>query len=84
MYWLLLLILMSLSQQAKAIQSPFTSPEDLMKNLPKAMSNMFSRSGGMSGNSPTFRITMKEYEDMAINVGDRVGMEINKVDSGGI
>jgi hypothetical protein len=38
----------------------------------------------MSGNSPTFRITMKEYEDMAINVGDRVGMEINKVDSGGI
>jgi hypothetical protein len=30
------------------------------------------------------RITMKEYEDMAIKVGDRVGMEINKVDSGGI
>ena len=23
-------------------QSPFTSPEDLMKNLPKAMSNMFN------------------------------------------
>jgi hypothetical protein len=65
-------------------QSPFTSPEDLMKNLPKAMSNMFSGSGGMSGDSPTFRITMKEYEDMAIKVGDRVGMEINKVDSGGI
>ena len=66
------------------LQSPFTSPEDLMKNLPKAMSNMFSGSGGMSGDSPTFRITMKEYEDMAIKVGDRVGMEINKVDSGGI
>jgi hypothetical protein len=65
-------------------QSPFTSPEDLMKNLPKAMSNMFSGSGGMSGDSPTFRITMKEYEDMAIKVGDRVGMEINKVDNGGI
>ena len=59
---------------------PFTSPEDLMKNLPKAMSNMFSGSGGMSGDSPTFRITMKEYEDMAIKVGDRVGMEIKKVD----
>jgi hypothetical protein len=65
-------------------QSPFTSPEDLTKNLPKALSNMFSGSGGMSGDSPTFRITMKEYEDMAIKVGDRVGMEINKVDSGGI
>jgi len=65
-------------------QSLFTSPEDLMKNLPKAMPNMFSGSGGMSGDSPTFRITMKEYEDMAIKVGDRVGMVINKVNSGGI
>ena len=65
-------------------QSSFSSSEDLMKNLSKAMSNMFGASGGMSGDSPTFRITMKEYEDMAIKVGDRVGMEINKVDSGGI
>ena len=30
----------------EAIQS--TSPEDLMKNLPKAMSNMFGAGGGMS------------------------------------
>jgi hypothetical protein len=58
---------------------PFTSPEDLMKNLPKVMSNI---SGG--GDSPTFKITMKEYEDMAIRVGDKVGIEINKVDSSGI
>jgi hypothetical protein len=65
-------------------QSPFTSPEDLMKNLPKAMSNMFNGSGGMPGDSPTFRITMKEYEDMAIKVGDRVGIEINRIDSSGI
>ena len=36
-------------------QSPFTSPEDLMKNLPKAMSNMLSGSGGMSGDSPIFQ-----------------------------
>jgi hypothetical protein len=63
---------------------PFNSPEDSMKNLPKVMSNMYGAGGGMPGNSPTFKITMKEYEDMAIKVGDRVGMEINKVDSGGI
>jgi hypothetical protein len=62
-------------------QSPFTSPEDLMKNLPKAMSNMFGAGGGMPGDSLTFRITMKEYEDMAIKVGDRVGIEVKKVDS---
>jgi hypothetical protein len=65
---------------------PFTSPEDLMKNLPKAMSNMFGTGagGGMLGDSPTFKITMKEYEDMSIRVGDKVGIEINKVDSSGI
>jgi hypothetical protein len=60
---------------------PFTSPEDLMKNLPKLMSNMYGSGRGMPGNSPTFKITMKEYEDMAIKVGDRVGIEVKKVDS---
>jgi hypothetical protein len=53
-----------------------------MENLPKSMSNLFGAGGGMLGDSPTFKITMKEYEDMAIKVGDRVGMEINKVDRG--
>ena len=65
---------------------PFTSPEDLMKSLPNAMSNMFGKGagGGMLGDSPTFKITMKEYEEMAIRVGDKVRIEINKVDSSGI
>jgi len=62
---------------------PFTSPEDIMKNLPKVMSNMSGTGGGMPGNSPTFKITMKEYEDMAIKVGDKVEIEINKVDNNG-
>jgi hypothetical protein len=63
---------------------PFISPEDFMKNLPKAMSDMFGAGGGIPRDSPTFKITMKEYEDMAIKVGDKVGIEINKVDSNGI
>ena len=54
-----------------------------MKNLPKVMSNMLGAGGRMSGNSPTFKITMKEYEDMAIKVGDKVEIEINKVDANG-
>jgi hypothetical protein len=62
---------------------PFTSPEDLMKNLPKVMSNVLGAGGRTSGNSPTFKITMREYEDMAIKVGDKVEIEINKVDSTG-
>jgi hypothetical protein len=55
-----------------------------MKKLPKVMSNVFGASGGMSRYSPTFNISMKEYEEMAIRVGDKVGIEINKVDSSGI
>jgi hypothetical protein len=62
---------------------PFTSPEDIMKNLPKVMSNMLG-ANERAGDFPTFKITMKEYEDMAIKVGDKVGIEINKVDSSGI
>jgi hypothetical protein len=62
---------------------PFTSPEDLMKNLPKVMSNMLGAGGGMHGNSLTFKITMKEYEDMAIKVGDKITIEISKVGDNG-
>jgi hypothetical protein len=56
---------------------PFTSSEDLMKNLPKVISNMFGKG---VGDSPTVKITMKEYEDMAIKVGDKVRIEIRKAD----
>jgi hypothetical protein len=40
--------------------------------------------GGMLGNSPTFKITMKEYGDMATKVGDKVRIEIKKVDNSGV
>ena len=51
----------------------------LNENLPKIISSMF---GG--GDSPTFKITMKEYEDMAIKVGDKVRIEIRKADKSGV
>jgi hypothetical protein len=63
---------------------PFTSPEDLMKNLPKAMSNMLGGGGGISGDSPTFKISMKEYEDMQLKVGDKVTIEIKRADGIGV
>jgi hypothetical protein len=61
----------------------FTSPEDLMKNLPKAMSNITRAMGGAGPptDSPTFKISMREYEDMAIKVGDKITIEIKKSDS---
>ena len=64
----------------------FTSPEDLMKNLPKAMSNMFGGTGaaGMASDSPTIKLSMREYEDIQLKVGDKVTVEIKKADSSGI
>ena len=44
---------------------------------------MLGGGGGMHGNSPTFKITMKEYEDMAIKVGDKITIDINKVNGNG-
>ena len=63
----------------------FTSPEDMMKNLPKAMANISKAMGGGGlTDSPTFKISMREYEDMGIKVGDKVTIEIKKSESGGI
>ena len=61
-----LVIPMTITQEEKRQQNPFgpnvmafTSPEDLMKNLPKAMGNISKMMGGGGGiitDSPTFKI----------------------------
>ena len=65
---------------------PFTSPEDLMKNLPKMMSNIsrMTGGGGAPTDSPTFKMSMKEYEDIGIKVGNKVTIEIKKSENSGI
>jgi hypothetical protein len=55
----------------------FTSTGDLMKNLPKAMAKAIGR-GGAPTDSPTFKISMREYEDMAIKVADKITVEIKQ------
>jgi hypothetical protein len=63
----------------------FTSPEDLMKNLPKMMSNISRMTGGgIPTDSPTFKMSVKEYGDMGIKVGDKVKIEIKKSENTGI
>jgi hypothetical protein len=60
----------------------FTSPEDMMKNLPKAMGNISRMmAGGGASDSPTFKISVREYEDIGIRVGDKVTIEIRKADN---
>ena len=70
--------------QAKRPQSQFgpgvgafNSMEDLMKNIPKIMANMPGLGGGQS-ESPTVKLSMREYEDMNIKVGDKVYFDIHK------
>src|SRR5213592_1570100 len=63
----------------------FSSPEDLMKNLPKAMGNIAEMIGGGGlGDSLTFNLSMREYEDMGLKVGDKVSIEIKKKEDSGI
>jgi hypothetical protein len=54
-----------------------------MKNLPKVMSNMFG-GGGIMEDSPIFKISMREYEDMQLKVGDKVTIEIKKANGIGV
>jgi hypothetical protein len=47
----------------------FNSPEELMKNLPKAMADMGKAMGGGGGfpaDSQIFKTSIRDYEDMAI------------------
>lgn len=61
----------------------FSSPEDLMKNLPKAMGNIAGMSGA-AADSPTFKLSMREYDDMGLRVGDKVSIEIERKQDSGI
>jgi hypothetical protein len=59
----------------------FTSPEDMMKNLPKAMGNL-SKALGVGGpptDSTTFKIGMREYEEMAVKEGDQISIENKEI-----
>ena len=48
-----------------------------MANISRAMGG----GGGMPTDTPTFKISMREYEDMGIKVGDKITIEIKKSDS---
>ena len=61
----------------------FSSLEDLMKNMPKVMSNMTGLMGGAT-DAPTMKMSMREYQDIGIKVGDKVTIEVVKTDTSGV
>jgi hypothetical protein len=38
----------------------------------------------ISSDSPTFKISIKEYEDMQLKVGDKVTIQVKKAESIGV
>jgi hypothetical protein len=62
----------------------FSSIEDMMKNMPKVMANLPGIMGGGLTDAPTMKVSMKEYQDMGIKVGDKVTIEIQKVETSGV
>ena len=52
---------------------------------PKAMGNIAGMMGGGGpADSLTFKLSMREYEDMSLKVGDKVSIEIKKKQDSGI
>jgi hypothetical protein len=62
----------------------FSSPEDLMKNLPKAMGNIAGMVGGGPTESPTFKLSMRQKAHLSLRVGEKVSVEIKKKEDSGI
>lgn len=62
----------------------FSSIEEMMKNMPKVMANMPGMLGSGQTESPVIKFSMKDYQDMAIKVGDKVTVEILKVEASGV
>lgn len=62
----------------------FSSIEEMMKNMPKVMANLPGMLGGGLTDTPTIKLSMRDYQDMGIKVGDKVSIEIQKVESSGV
>ena len=62
----------------------FSSLDDLVKNMPKVMSNISGMMGGGLTDTPTMKMSIREYQDMGIKVGDKAVIEIQKSDHPGV
>ena len=62
----------------------FSSLDDLVKNMPNVMSNISGMMGGGLTDAPTMKMSIREYQDMGIKVGDKAVIEIQKLDHDGV
>ena len=79
------------SRKTNQPQSPFghagtgfPSPEDLIKHLPKMLGGTGGIEGMGLGDSPAFKLSIREYNEAGLKVGDKVTIEITKSSNSGI
>ena len=60
----------------------FNSMDDLMKNMQNTLSSLTKPGGGDI--STTIKMEIREYEDSGIKVGDKISLEINKIEQSGV
>jgi hypothetical protein len=59
----------------------FSNMDDMMKGLNKMLAGGM---GGMPGGQTTLKIDIHEYKELGLSVGDKVYLELSKVESLGV
>jgi len=62
----------------------FSSPDDILKNLPNMLGGSPGGLGKYLGDSPAFKLSIREYDESGLKVGDKVTIEIKKSNDNGI
>lgn len=60
----------------------FSNMDDMMKGLNKMISG--GGMGGLPGGLTALKIDMHEYKELGLSVGDKVSLELSKVESLGV
>ena len=60
----------------------FSNMDDMMKGLNKMISG--GGMGGLPGGQTALKIDMHEYKELGLSVGDKVSLELSKVESLGV
>ena len=62
----------------------FSNMDDMMKSLNKMFAGGMGGMGGMQGGMTALKIDMHEYKELGLSVGDKVNLELSKVESLGV
>lgn len=67
-------------------QNPFKKPMGFsnMNDMMKDLNKMFGGMQGMMGNMTTLKLSMFEYKETGISVGDKVFLELSKIETSGV